>query len=53
MFKGDAAHMVDLLVASCQQRPPAASYTGFGRELVPCADAWLTETDDNRCAQRA
>lgn len=48
VFKGDAPNMVDMLVAACEQKPQAGTYSGYGRDLVPCADAWLTEGDTNR-----
>lgn len=39
MFRGDAAHLVDALVAASEWRPAAEGYSGYGRELQPwCPD---------------
>ena len=40
MFRGDDDDLVDKLIAACQQVKAAscASYTGFGRDLVPWTD---------------
>lgn len=39
IFRGDAEHLVDELIAACQKKPVASTaYTGYGRELVPWTD---------------
>jgi hypothetical protein len=43
IFRGDAEHLVDELIAACQKKPcVSTAYTGYGRELVPWTDGDAT-----------
>lgn len=44
-FKGDGEHLVDMLVEACAAKTHNSPLAGYGRELIPCADAWLTAGD--------
>jgi hypothetical protein len=44
-FKGDGEHLLDMLVEACAAKTQNSQHAGYGRELIPCADAWLTAGD--------
>lgn len=44
-FRGDAPHLLDRLVQACQQKTVNAPLPGYGRELQPVCNDWLTGAD--------
>jgi hypothetical protein len=46
VFKGDSEQCLEELIAACQRKPTGcATYSGWGRELVPAASSWLGMDD--------